>query len=219
MIQLKEIYKQIPEFPDYEVSTVGNVRKIKNGKVLKRHEKSSYGGLRCALALDGKTFIRQVSGLVANVHVPNPNEYKHYIFRDYNSANPTAINIVWVPSDVYSTYLFRGRKGTKKHFDTRENQIKKLRRNIETAKMMLEFLEENDIVKINAIVLNFEDEIKKAIRKYTSIIDVQNECFQHTVFTFMDNCNRNIMQSTNFAWYCEKLFQNSKRNEEKEYRI
>jgi hypothetical protein len=91
--------------------------------------------------------------------------------------------------------------GRKKTFDTRENQIKKYERNIQTAQLFLEFLKSNDISKINGIVLLFDREIKASIQKFTRDKDEQNECYQFTAYTFMDMCSRNAVKSTNLEGY------------------
>jgi hypothetical protein len=93
------------------------------------------------------------------------------------------------------------RRGRKKSFDTRENQIKKLERNIRTSQLFLEFLKNNDIAKVNSIILLFDEEIKKSIRCHTSIRDEQNECYQFTAYTFMDMCSRNVVTTSNLGGY------------------
>lgn len=201
--QTKEIYKVIPEFPNYEVSNLGNVRNVKTGRQLKCCTVTRPSPhRRCALRNNGSSYVATVGSLVAKIHVPNPNGYKRYIYKDFNNLNVTADNILWVSGDVYTACKFRKRRGKSEFkFDTRENQINKLERNIESANLFLSYLKENDIAKVNGIVLLFDEELKKCIRRYTKLSDVQNECYQHTVMAFMDSCERNVVTTTNLKGY------------------
>ena len=66
----EEIYIQIEEFPNYQVSNQGNVRNIKTGRILKqRLRKDGYKDV--IIHLEGKKYNKTVHKLVANAFLEN----------------------------------------------------------------------------------------------------------------------------------------------------
>lgn len=68
---MTEIYKTIDDYPNYEVSNLGNVRNRLTGKVL-RPDRSKRGYLRIDLRKYGKKKKFLIHRLVANAFIPNP---------------------------------------------------------------------------------------------------------------------------------------------------
>ena len=199
----KELYKQIPDFPEYEISNMGNIRMADGTKVLVRGYLKPNGKkkeLKCMLKRDGKSYSCAVGSIVAKLFVPNPCNYDRYVYRDMDCFNAKASNIEWVDTYDFAVYCFRG-KMFEVHHDTREGQIKKLERNISTANLFLDFLKSNDVAKINGIVLLYDDEIKAAIRRQTINRDEQNECYQTVTYMFMEKCMRNAVVTSNLGGY------------------
>ena len=103
--KLKETWKTIKEFPDYEVSTYGNIRNAKTGKILKpiiKNKQQNY--LRVNLYNNGKVHHLYVHVLVARAFIPdtgrNPDGsimvgHHQVNHRDENKQNNNVLNLEW----------------------------------------------------------------------------------------------------------------------------
>ena len=112
--KLKETWKVIKGFPDYEVSTFGNVRNAKTGKMLKpfiKDKQQSY--LKVNLYNNGKLQKLSVHVLVAKAFLPdtghNPNgtlmKGHHQVnHRDENKRNNNVLNLEWCDSKYNNHY-------------------------------------------------------------------------------------------------------------------
>lgn len=118
--KLKETWKTIKGFPDYEVSTYGNVRNAKTGKILKpfvKNKQKPY--LRVRLYNNGKDHALYVHVLVAKAFLPdtdrNPDGtimvgYHQVNHRDENKYNNNVLNLEWTDHKynlAYSGFLKR----------------------------------------------------------------------------------------------------------------
>lgn len=199
---MKEIFKNIPCFPNHEISNFGTVRQIHTGKLIKCYPTGiNNPSPRFGIRYNKKGLQRQVASVVAELFVQNPNGFRRYIYKDFDCLNVKASNIVWVSNSDFAVYCFRGKHGKKKRYDTRQNQIAVFERNIKVANLFLEYLKDDDLTKVNNIILLFDKEIKTCISKYTCVADKRNECYQFTVFSFLDACSRNIVTTTNIESY------------------
>lgn len=86
-----ERYKQIDEFPGYEVSNLGNVRNRKTGRILKPrlNKKDGYG----RVALNGKD--RYVHRLVAGTFMDGDHDGFEVNHIDGNKWNNNLANLEW----------------------------------------------------------------------------------------------------------------------------
>ena len=103
-----EIWKDVPDFNDYQVSTYGNVRvksRYKNHShagfksLLKEHyvkqTDNGYGYLIVTMHYDGKRQNRYVHRLVAQAFIENPNGYNTINHKDFNKYNNHVENLEW----------------------------------------------------------------------------------------------------------------------------
>lgn len=90
---MKEIWREIEGFNQYEVSNLGNVRHKTKGMKIQTPTKKGY--LRVAL-YDGKRNVnRRVHRLVAEAFIPNPEMFKEVNHIDEDKSNNRADNLEW----------------------------------------------------------------------------------------------------------------------------
>lgn len=93
---MEEIWKDLSGYPDYQISTFGNIRSLKWNKirVLKCRLDDRY--LKIRLAKDGKKTSERVHRLVAQTFIPNPN---NLLYVDHINRIPTdnrVENLRWI---------------------------------------------------------------------------------------------------------------------------
>lgn len=92
MEAIKE-WKQIQDFPNYEVSSLGNVRNSKTGRVLKQMCKGGYLFVGLSQNSNGKT--TSVHRLVALAFIDNPENKPQVNHKDKNRGNNNVSNLEW----------------------------------------------------------------------------------------------------------------------------
>lgn len=95
----EEVWATIPEFPDYQISNLGNVFNIRQN-MLMRTSFNNYGHLKISLKSphSNERFTRQISVLVAEAFVEPPNSRCDcVIILDGNYFNVAASNLAWRP--------------------------------------------------------------------------------------------------------------------------
>lgn len=103
-IVLKEIWKPIPEFEGlYEISNLGRVKSlvgwdgrkfIKREMIIKTFPRSS-GYYYAILRKNRKVYTRSLHTLIAEVFIPNPNNYDVVNHIDLNKHNNDISNLEW----------------------------------------------------------------------------------------------------------------------------
>lgn len=131
---MKEIWKEIPDFKDYQASNLGNIRvldkyvnsgiknnkKVKRkGKVLKQHNKLGY--YEVCLTKNNKKYFLKVHRLIAKTFIPNPNDLPQVNHKDENSLNNCLNNLEWCTAKYNANY---GLRNTNIHKNTRATHIK-----------------------------------------------------------------------------------------------
>ena len=124
---MKEIWKRIEQSPRYEISNLGNFRRVgtvKNLKPIIRNGYPSYQYLRP----DGKLGRSRVSKLVATAFVPNPENRKWVGYIDGDTMNNQADNLEWldkfpyqglgVSTNIKCGYIITDNEGNKQGFYT-----------------------------------------------------------------------------------------------------
>lgn len=91
-----EIWKEIKDYPGYEVSNLGNVKGKRLKKIMKQ-QPNQKGQVTVLLSSNGLDKRILVSRLVAKSFVenPKPNEYNVVMHKDDNQANNISSNLMW----------------------------------------------------------------------------------------------------------------------------
>ena len=81
---MKEMWKKIENYNDYEISNLGNIKSLKNGiqKILKP-SKSSSGYLQIVLCKNGKTKCHFIHKLVAKAFIENDILFYHFYTKQF----------------------------------------------------------------------------------------------------------------------------------------
>ena len=112
---MEEIWKDKKDYEGhYQVSNLGRVKSIKFGKeiILKQHIRGGYYSV--VLSKNGILKIFKVHRLVAEVFLPNPNNYKEVNHKDENKANNVVTNLEWCDRKYNQNYGTRTEKCSKK---------------------------------------------------------------------------------------------------------
>lgn len=94
----QEIWKQVENFENYEISTHGRIRKnYKNGKVKYLKPMVTHKGyLVVELWKKGKRKRVKVHRLVAKAFIENPNNLPQINHKDMNKKNNNVENLEWI---------------------------------------------------------------------------------------------------------------------------
>ena len=120
--KLKETWAKIKGFPNYEVSTYGNVRNVKTGKILKPH-KTPCDYLQFKLFNNGKSQKLYIHVLVAKSFLPdtglNPDGtimigHHQVNHRDENKENNNVLNLEWCDCKYNLNYSAKRKKEREK---------------------------------------------------------------------------------------------------------
>jgi hypothetical protein len=90
----EEIWKIIEDFPNYEVSTFGNIKNTTTNKILKPSLNSS-GYNRCTLINNFKKTISTIHRVVAETFIQNPENKPTVNHKDRNRINNKLENLEW----------------------------------------------------------------------------------------------------------------------------
>ncbi len=109
---MKEIWKDVKGYEGlYKVSNFGNVKTIKNNKILKINTTGEYGYV--ALYRDRKKTIKKIHRLVAENFIENPNNYPCVNHKDENKWNNKVDNLEWCTQKYNCNYKNRNKKLSK----------------------------------------------------------------------------------------------------------
>ena len=110
---LNEIWKEIPEY-EYEVSTLGNVRNKRSGRVLSPRVQSNGRYMFVSLWKNNKEKHFRVHRLVATAFISNPENKSQVNHKDKDTTNNHVDNLEWVTCSENHKHAFaNGRLPTK----------------------------------------------------------------------------------------------------------
>ena len=92
-----EEWKQITEYPNYEISTLGRIRRPdgKYGGIERKQKQEHNGYITCCFSKDGKYHTKSVHRIVAEAFIPNPENKEQIDHIDRNKANNVVSNLRW----------------------------------------------------------------------------------------------------------------------------
>ena len=112
---MEEIWKDKKDYEGhYQVSNFGRVKSIKFGKeiILKQHIRGGYYSVN--LSKNGILKIFKVHRLVAEVFLPNPNNYKEVNHKDEDKSNNVVSNLEWCDRKYNVNYGSRNKRAAEK---------------------------------------------------------------------------------------------------------
>ena len=93
---MKEVWKKIDNYNEYEISNLGNVRSLKNDKVkLLKQFKCKSGYMQVILCSKSIKKVYLVHRLVAQAFIKNKYGYKEINHKDENKLNNCVDNLEW----------------------------------------------------------------------------------------------------------------------------
>lgn len=92
---MREIWKEIDGFNNYEISTLGKVKNVKTGRILKAANNGT-GYLQVRLCVNGKVVHKYVHRLVAEYFIPNLDNKTDVNHIDEDKLNNRADNLNWM---------------------------------------------------------------------------------------------------------------------------
>lgn len=105
MMNIEEVWKEIKDYPNYQISSLGRVKSLKyysniNKKYYERElilkEKINMHGYKyVGLSCNGLRKSKSIHRLVAENFIPNNNEYKEVNHVDGNKLNNKINNLEW----------------------------------------------------------------------------------------------------------------------------
>jgi hypothetical protein len=105
----KEVWADISNYDNYEVSNLGRVRNNKTGRILKASKKGGYYSLRLSCSKPKNYFVHQ---LVAQAFIPNLENKPQVNHIDKNGLNNKVNNLEWVTNKENSIHRSNGAKQT-----------------------------------------------------------------------------------------------------------
>lgn len=116
MGKVKEMWKTIEGYPDYEVSTYGRVRSISRTIVVDGHERNyvsrvlrqnicSRGFANVTMSVEGHRVSKRVHRLVANAFIPRIEGKSQVLHRNGDPSNNSVGNLRWVSSIGKDSYI------------------------------------------------------------------------------------------------------------------
>ena len=92
---MTEVWKDVKNYEGlYQISNLGNVKRISSGKRLKPYNRKGY--IRVALSKDDTTKHIDIHRLVAQAFIPNPENKPEVNHKDENKLNNEVSNLEWV---------------------------------------------------------------------------------------------------------------------------
>lgn len=101
-----EIFKVIEEFPQYQVSNLGNIKNNKGKLLVINNRKSNSGYIQIRLYSSGKYYYRYLHRLIALAFIPNPNNFRTINHINGNKLDNSISNLEWASDEAQQRHAF-----------------------------------------------------------------------------------------------------------------
>ena len=99
-----EIFKVIEEFPEYQISNLGNIKNRKGELMVVGKRKSNSGYYQVRFYKDNKYYYRYIHRMMAIAFIPNPNKYLEINHKDEARDNNMVHNLEWCDRSYNNNY-------------------------------------------------------------------------------------------------------------------
>lgn len=101
-ILMEEIWKLVDEFPGYEVSNLGRVKRTETNRIIRFYDKGGY--VKVQMFNNGTQKKPSVHRLVAVAFIPNPGNKPDIHHIDHDKTNNRVDNLMWVTPAENNSY-------------------------------------------------------------------------------------------------------------------
>lgn len=160
------IWKAIPNFEKFVINQHGDIKNTDTDRIMTFYlkiskERKNYKRYRVTLKNNGNIKNFYVHRLVAELHVPNPNNYKRIIFLDDDALNIRSDNLEWISDQEFKAI----HEGNHK-YSFYGNQPKSIIATHLTSSNVLEFdslVEASEVLKTRTAYIN---RVIRGIQRY-----------------------------------------------------
>lgn len=101
-----ELFKVIEEFPQYQISNLGNIKNKRGQLLVVGRRKTNSGYIQVRLYNNGKYHYRYIHRLVAIAFLPNPNNYRTINHVNGNKEDNRMCNLEWASDEMQQRHAF-----------------------------------------------------------------------------------------------------------------
>lgn len=116
----REEWRDIEDYPNYEVSNIGRVRNKNTGRILSQND-NGCGYLHVSLWKDGKGCSKYVHRLVGEAFIPNPENKETINHKDLQPYNNFVDNLEWATYSENNAYGDRLKRQSESYLNNGTN--------------------------------------------------------------------------------------------------